>query len=148
MGHMSCPGAGGTGSEAIWAGLTICRTTCWHMFTTGTGTWQGLWAGACPLPCPSYLVWNWVCMSGIYLLRRLLSGISSGHWDYWWLLLRQSEKAIWGDWPSLEFKFTSLPVQLEFISSAKGLNCRAKYLRLGLGMCAVILMEKASGLFS
>jgi len=63
-------------------------------------------------------------------------------------LLGSSEQAIWGAWPSLEFTFTSLPVQLKFISSAKGLNLRAKYLQLGLSMRAVILMEKDSGLFS
>ena len=151
-------GARATGLGTIWAGLvsrafwlsnhmlTHIRYKHWHLAKSIS---QCL-ASAFPLPLGVELnLHEREVLPETSFTRRLfwalglpvaVSSVAS--------LLGSSEKAIWGAWPSLEFTFTSLPMQLEFISSAKGLNLRAKYLQLGLSMRAVILMEKDSGLFS
>lgn len=72
---------------------------------------------------PSHLLWSRMCTSGISLLRHLLSGVSSGRWHCWWLLLGQQ-------WESHLGRLTQFRIQIFFSACAIGIYFLCKRLEL------------------
>lgn len=139
--------------QGWFLGFTVCGTTHWHMVMTALAPGEGCQ----PVPglCfpPFTLAWTWMCTCGntSWDTCHWASPLDTGAAEGCFLCCPPpgvGEKAIWGSWPSLGFKFTPLPMQLGFISSAKDLNLSTKCLSPGLGMHAGIVTEKPPGRFS